>query len=278
MKNIPLLITIFACIISNGCKDQSGSISTKDDILNVHEDLYPLIDGMSLIKGGTFKATIDFDTNEVFVRPFYIDKFEVTISEFEKFVQETGYIPDSEKEGSKVKVLGSKGIESKTRVTWRYDERGNIRERSNYDHPVIYISYNDAASYAKWAGKRLPTIVEWSFIVEKGYGDADPHKFWKNVSWFNGNSDRIQKAGQISPDCFGLFDIVGNVGEFVETADYKSTLPEISSNSNRIRYVYSSFFCEEESLYPPVFAIGTLKSMSFNIGFRCAKDLDLVYN
>jgi formylglycine-generating enzyme required for sulfatase activity len=164
----------------------------------------PPPEGMVLVPGGRYRiGSEQGDRDEQPVRellldPFYIDTHEVTNAEFARFVEETGY----ESEGF-----------------WRqYAGRG--RER----HPVTAVTWNDASAYAKWAGKRLPTEVEWEAaarggLAEKRYpnGDAlEGSAVFGQI--FAGDDTKTAPVGSLAPNGYGLYDTAGNVWEWC--ADY----------------------------------------------------------
>jgi formylglycine-generating enzyme required for sulfatase activity len=86
------------------------------------------------------------DFNPAFMNPdfstlvdlpsFYIDKYEVTNQEYDRFLRETGYKPP------------------------HYWVNGNIPDGKEH-HPVVSLGYRDVEEYARWAGKRIPTELEW---------------------------------------------------------------------------------------------------------------------
>jgi hypothetical protein len=84
-----------------------------------------------------------------FLDGFWVGRTEVTVGQFERFVKETGYLTDAEKAGN--------------RFTWK--SPGFPQEA---DHPVVYLSYVDARSYARWAGVDLPTEAEWLYACRAG--------------------------------------------------------------------------------------------------------------
>jgi formylglycine-generating enzyme required for sulfatase activity len=86
--------------------------------------------------------------NQVFEMPaFYMDKFPVTNKQFKAFLDDSGYIPTDPSNFLK---------------HWNDDMIPNGME----NYPVIYVSYEDAQAYAQWAGKRLPTEMEWQYAAQ----------------------------------------------------------------------------------------------------------------
>ena len=201
-----------------------------------------------------------------------MDKYEVTIADFEKFVKATGYVPESDKPGATTLVIKSKQ-ENVSGVNWRFDERGNERDTSAYNCPVVHVSYEDAEAYAKWAGKRLPTIYEWQYAAIGGADENTVIYHVNNNSWHFNNTRSIHGVGLKEPNQFGLYDIFGNVGEYVSHVGDKSPVAPGRSLEDRIRVSHSSFFEDEEALYPPKFANGHRRGTGWTKGFRCAKDI-----
>ena len=88
------------------------------------------------------------DTGKIFQMPsFYMDAYPVTNSQFQQFIRSTGYKPRD------------------TANYLRHWNKGKMPD-SIAGKPVIYISYEDASAYAKWAGKRLPTELEWQYAAQ----------------------------------------------------------------------------------------------------------------
>ncbi len=87
--------------------------------------------------------------------------------------------------------------------------------------PVTFITWQAAASYCEWAGKRLPSEAEWEYAARGGHaGDAFP---WgadlpdpSRANWSASGHGRPVAVGSYAPNPFGLYDMAGNVWEFVE--------------------------------------------------------------
>ena len=136
------------------------------------------------------------------IKPFWMDITEVTVGQFKKFLAES----DHQFSGD----------------LWR-----DIYEVSPTDkHPMIYVSWNDATAYAKWAGKRLPTQAEWEFaarggLVGKKYSWGDDKGLARDYANYQGTDGKDKwrytaPVGSFKPNGYGLYDMAGNVWEWCQ--------------------------------------------------------------
>jgi formylglycine-generating enzyme required for sulfatase activity len=130
--------------------------------------------------------------HKVYLDAFFIDKYEVTNAQYEKFIKETKY---------------------KTNGLWR-----NYYSYGKENHPVVNVSWNDAVAYARWAEKRLPTEAQWEKAARGGLeGKKYPWGDEINKSRANyadSGYRTTQPVGSYPANGYGLFDMSGNVREW----------------------------------------------------------------
>ncbi|HWP49347.1 MAG TPA: SUMF1/EgtB/PvdO family nonheme iron enzyme [Candidatus Limnocylindrales bacterium] len=181
---------------------------------------------------------------QVFLKGFFMDKYEVTNAQYKKFVDATGHKPPRHWEG-------------------------NVYPSHKADHPVVYVSWEDAAAYCKWAGKRLPTAEEWEKAARGSEGFIYP---WGNeyggekvnlVNAGRGDTSPVDEyQGDVSP--YGVYDMGGNVSEW--------TRSWYDSDQNSYTLKGGSWYTELYTARGAHRSPG-LPEYELNIvGFRCAKD------
>lgn len=188
--------------------------------------LRPIEPDLVLIPAGEFlmgraPGDVDFPQHRVHVSAFRIGKYEVTNAEFRRFVDLSHFRTDAE-------VLGGSFVRSYGGVmpdaSWRHPGGKGTNVRGAGRHPVIHVSWRDALAYCRWleewTGKayRLPTEAEWEKAASGpenrafGHGgEQDPKKANVRASR-NGGPVAV---GSYPPNGYGLFDVDGNVAEWV---------------------------------------------------------------
>ena len=215
---------------------------------------------MVYIPGGEFLLGADggpeneSPAQTIFVDAFNIDKYPVTNAQYKEFVDATGHrIP-------------------------RHWKDGQIPEGKD-DHPVVWVSWEDAAAYASWAGKRLPTEVEW----EKAARGEDGLKYaWGDAfdsAKCNSREAALKDTNPVGvyPDGaspYGAEEMCGNVWEW--TADwyqaYRGSVYHLDRYGETYRALRGgSWFDGADAVCTTTRNSGKPTFMFSTIGFRCAK-------
>lgn len=198
------------------------------------------------------------------INGFWMDEHEVTNEQFQKFVGATNYITTAEKapDWEELKkqlppgtakppaeklvpgslVFSPPALPVNTNdvslwwtwtpgACWKHPEGPGSNLDHRLDHPVVQISWEDATSYARWAGKRLPTEAEWEYASRGGlqgkrypWGDQppsdskNPANIWQGTfPHLNSKLDGWERTAPVKsfpPNGYGLYDMAGNVWEW----------------------------------------------------------------
>lgn len=200
-----------------------------------------VLSNYSLISAGSFlmgAVPDDKDASEdekpqhpvTITTPFYMSKYQVTVSDFKKFIEDTNYQTDADT-GDGSFVWNGKEWVKKKGVNWKCDTKGNLRPIEENNHPVIHVSWNDAKAYCQWLEQktikkfRLPTEAEWEYAArgsKDGLQSVSTKYYWGNeidseYLWYSNNSNsKTHPVGERKPNNFGLYDMLGNVWEWCE--------------------------------------------------------------
>lgn len=261
---------------------------------------------MVLIPAGSFRmGTADgpaheTPVHEVELRAFLLDRTEVTVAQFARFVAATGYRTEAE-------AIGWSGVFDVTRhawtpvnsATWRFPEGPN-RPQASDDEPVTQVSWNDARAFATWAGKRLPSEAEWEYAARGGLPEATyswGHELRPGghpvANWWQGafpGHDTGEDGftgrapiGSFPANGYGLLDMTGNVWEWCAdwyAEDYYARSPRVSPTGPEAGQERSmrggSWMCSENycsNYRPGARSHATPDTGLNNTGFRLAKDV-----
>jgi iron(II)-dependent oxidoreductase len=169
--------------------------------------------GMVEVPAGTFRyaCTLADDANpvipypdfskpkEVAVQRFFIDEFPVTNAAFARFLKETRYRPPDT-------------------ANFLRHWAGGLIPPGLECHPVVWVSLDDARAYARWAGKRLPTSLEWQYAAQGRDGRTYP---WGDT--FDSSRCNVGRGQTTAVDAFpdgaspfGVRDCIGNVWQLTD--------------------------------------------------------------
>ena len=216
------------------------------------------------LPGGTYRmGSTAFYPEEapvhtVTVEPFQIERHPVTNTQFAEFVSATGYLTVAERPLDPADFPGVPATDLvpgalvfrptdgpvnladwrqwwvwEPGACWRRPFGGDSSHADRPDHPVVQVAYPDAAAYAAWAGRRLPSESQWEYAARAGsdttyaWGEQVcpdgrlmantwqgrfPYRNDGALGW-SGTSP----VGAFPPNDFGLVDMIGNVWEWTTT-------------------------------------------------------------
>jgi formylglycine-generating enzyme required for sulfatase activity len=187
------------------------------------------------VEGGTFtmgspeseakRSTDEGPQHKVTLHSFWMEKYETRWDEYQVFAFSKDLMTERQKKVDLAPQPESKTVaDAVTRPTPPYTDPtfGFGRE----GHPVINITHHAAMEYTRWlSGKtgktyRLPTEAEWEYACRAGtetpfYFGEDPKQLGE-YAWYLENSDaRPHQVGRKKPNAWGLYDMLGNVAEWV---------------------------------------------------------------
>jgi len=175
-----------------------------------------------LIPAGTFTmgtndrqaaSTMNFAHQVRIESPFYMGKTEVTNAQYKRFLAESGYEGDQDTDPAYDLYLRHL--------------RGKSLMPTGDDYPIVWVSWKNAQAFCKWAGLALPSEAQWEYACRAGtttrYYFGDDESDFSKYGWALGHlprpddSDHLtHQVAQKLPNAWGLYDMLGNVWEWVE--------------------------------------------------------------
>ncbi|CAM3884668.1 formylglycine-generating enzyme family protein [Aeromicrobium ponti] len=300
-------------------KNSEQVITLNKDLKRTQKDNMIYLPGGEFLMGTDTKEGFSSDgegpVRKVTISPFYIDACSVTNEQFYDFVQDTGYKTEAEVYGWSyvfyqfVSEKTRKQVKNVVKQTpwwwivegacWINPEGNDTTIEDRLDHPVIHVSWNDAAAFCKWAGKRLPTEAEWEYAARGGleqkqypWGDELTPNGEHYCNIWQGEFPRMNLGSDgylatapsksFPPNGFGLYNMAGNVWEWC--SDWFSPFYYLDGSKNNptgpnkgetkvLRggsYLCHESYCNRYRVAAR--SSNTPDSSTGNMGFRCAAD------
>lgn len=269
-----------------------------------------------MVTVGTARPVIAADgegpPRRVRLRPFRIGKYAVSNAEFARFIADTGYVTDAERFGWSYVFFQLAPQDSGQRrpvdaqwwrvvegACWRHPQGPGSGVEPLPDHPATHISWNDATTYASWAGGRLPSEPEWEHAARGGlegatypWGEQEPGDTVVKCNIWQGTFPHLNTmrdgffatapVDAFEPNGFGLYNMAGNVWEWCQDRFRVRSLAKAARERNRVsqredeRVVKGgSYLCHRSYCYRYRIAARSGRSADTsagNTGFRIVLD------
>jgi len=261
-KIAALMIAVFLLQCSPKAEKEHTAIAAPTNMVLIPGGIF------TMGEKGSANGLAGVNHYSVRVDSFFMDKTEVTNDDFADFVAKTGYVtvaerpldweelkkqlpPDTKKPDEQLLAPGSLVFDPSKEIhdlydisqwwtwlngaDWKHPNGIGSSIEGLGKHPVVHIAYQDAAAYAKWAGKRLPTEAEWEYAGRAGKpnkayawgeqltpnGKYTANFFQGSFPLMNTKNDGFESTAPVksfAPNAYGLYDMIGNVWEW--TSDW----------------------------------------------------------
>jgi len=204
------------------------------------------LDTMVIVPDVTFRSA--YSAEEITVGSFLMDKTPLTNKTYARYIEATGSAPPDH--------------------WWKNKPPDKL-----INHPAVGVSFKEACRFAQWAGKRLPSAIEWEAAARRPGNRKFP--WGDNWQYMRCNSPETALNKTVPVDFHpsgssldGCLDLVGNVWEW---ADEDSEQTDLESGYAR---VYGGSFCHDCTVNGAIARTMLLQMNRYlYVGFRCAKDL-----
>jgi len=213
---------------------------------------------MTPIPGGTFKmgsaARHRYPRNEqpkveIEVEPFWMSVYELTWAEYKTYMALHDQLKRFQQQGL-LEVNEKNRVDAFTTPSNLYDPTFTFQSGSDPRQPALSMSQYAAKQFTKWLSLtrgrfyRLPTEAEWEYAARAGsnsdYSFGDDERELSDYAWYASNSDdRPHLVGKKKPNAWGLYDMHGNVAEWVIDAyskDYRHLKGKTSTVKEAIQW------------------------------------------
>jgi sulfatase-modifying factor enzyme 1 len=257
-RRLALVLPVLLAAVSASCAKSDESAGDPDVAALVAE-----LRDMAYIPGTRLEPLFG-DGLRVDVQPFFVDRFETTNEEFARFVRSPGFSPAS----------------PQTLFGWARGPNGREVPRGREHHPVVDVTFADAAAYARFCGKRLPTEVEWRVAARKLSDSRYPWGQGFSTNRCNSlacgiGDTTIVGTFESGQNDWGCYDFAGNVAEMVDTSppgspgklvlggNFRSTAEECTIPNA----------ASKRSLVDARIPVVLPTELQFDVGFRCVRDV-----
>ena len=301
---MPAAVAIAAGVMSMAAQAQDVSSNGSPALCPIDAELALIaLQGGPFVMGSDRAYPEERPKRQTDVDPFRLMAYEVTNAQFQAFVDATDYVtmaelaPESELHpgipeeslmpGSAVFIppqeRGAYWWQFVPNAFWRAPEGPGSDIAARMDHPVVHIAFEDAKAYAEWLGGRLPSEAEWEFAARGGldqatyeWGETPPSQGHPRANTWQGAFPVVDTGsdgyigsapvGQFEANGYGLFDMTGNVWEWVADHDASRNLGLLKGGS----FLCADSFCRRYR--PSAKQEQELDFSTNHIGFRVAFD------